>query len=55
MDRIPILRHITVKFEVDENLTAEELHELLCRAIHEGFAPLADKARSITDIEIIEE
>lgn len=44
-------REITITFTVDENLTASDLNELLCLAIHEGRKVKAKQARSISNIE----
>ncbi len=45
---------VQIEFEVTENTTADQIHELLCLAIHEGdtFAldELQGKVTDITDM-----
>jgi 2-oxo-4-hydroxy-4-carboxy--5-ureidoimidazoline (OHCU) decarboxylase len=45
---------ITVTFNTDANMTAERLHEALCKVIHEGQAIQSEDAFAINDIDIVD-
>lgn len=47
---------ITILFEVLDGMTAEQLHELLCRAIYEdSVSALVDLDEEVLDISIVKE
>ena len=47
-------RLVTVVLEVPEDMSDSELHEHLCRAIHEGWSDdLEDLMNTVSDISIV--
>ena len=47
-------RKVTVQLEVPEDMTNEQLHEHLCRVIHEGqYQDLEDLMNTVSDITIV--
>jgi hypothetical protein len=49
------MTHVLIRFEIPGDLTADELHELLCKAIHEQDGNAQDRlAACVLDIKLPE-
>lgn len=45
------MKTVTITFEVDEAVTGAQLHEALCKAVHEGdFQDLESLGEDIVDV-----
>lgn len=48
------MKTITVEFEVQDDAAPEELHEELCKVIHEAYTPAPDSVFTrVLDIKIV--